>query len=431
MSVRSLDEKLINEIQPYLISDYEELNYVRQPGLRKAFISDNATAVNLTYDRPSQIDYENVFNCLNHLYDQVHVAEAVVKRAYQPKLEEIKNKYSLLKATAEIDDDGVLEYSKAVYGLPKTEYYFYTLQELRTMLVNIESKNFLDHRVTSAVEKLKPILEKAHVSTDWNKFDFPAFETDENSTLMSAAEIKNACEEAFAQYQIEGWQAVISAPGVRMTFNTNQEERIVYIPDDSDTALRKYPLTNAKVRGLIAHEIGTHAVRRENGVKSPLALLGNGLAGYLPGEEGIATYYEQQASGATNFAGGLGYLSISWVVGLDGESRDFRGLFEIVYPYLFLSILDHLSQSSQSLDFNRIEENAKRNAWSRCIRTFRGTTGRTAGCCLTRDIIYLEGNRAIWQLLEQDPTWVEKFSLGKYDPANQEHVAILRDLGML
>ncbi len=427
-----LDDELIKKIQPYLIADYEVLDYTRQPGLRDAFISGAVRDVNLKYQKPAEIDFTQVFLDLEVIAQEVSHAELVIRHAYEPKLEEIKNKYLLLEASANHDDELFLTQSKELYGMPKEHYYLFALTKLRKLIAEIDSAFLSNPKVVDSIEKLKPLLEKAEDFNNFEDFSFNFSDTHLGpSYIMTAVEIKQACEEAFVKYGIEGWCAVISPPGARLTFNTSQEQRIVYIPNDADASLRKFPLTKKRVEGLIAHEIGTHVVRRENGMKSPLALLGIGLAGYLPGEEGIATYNEQRATGVSHLAGGLGYLAISWAVGLDGTPRNFRDLFEVMSPYLFLSVVKQLSLSDLPLDFDDIERKVKRNAWARCIRTFRGTSGLTPGCCLTRDIIYLEGNIAILDLLKTEPAKESEFYLGKYDPTKKQHLSILRELCLL
>lgn len=55
----------------------------------------------------------------------------------------------------------------------------------------------------------------------------------------------------------------------------------------------------AEVRRLMIHEIGTHLVRSANGQRQRLRILGYGITGYLPTEEGLAVWHEQ-LSGASD-----------------------------------------------------------------------------------------------------------------------------------
>ena len=69
-------------------------------------------------------------------------------------------------------------------------------------------------------------------------------------------------------------------------------------------------------------------------------------------------------------------------------------------------------------------------AYNRSVRVFRGTDGKTPGVCFTKDMIYREGNIDIWNLVGEDPDAAMQFSVGKYDPSNPEHLALLSRLGI-
>jgi hypothetical protein len=426
----SIDAHLLAKLTPFLITDYEKLQYNKKFGLRRDFISGKINEFELTYNEPQKIDYIEAFNSLDKVGEEVLCAESVVCRAYLSKIHEVKNRYLLLQASSRKDDKTFFEQSEVIYGLPKLQYYQYAMRGLRKTLENIEALQLADNRVRNAVDMLSP-LQVEKTPTSWDSILLPDYVDDKDNHILTSAEVKVMCEAAFVEYGIDGWKVIVANNGDRITFNVNQEERVLYIPHDEDIRLRKYPLTLIRMEALIAHEIGTHVVRRQNGDNSSLALLGPGLADYLNGEEGIATYREQLVRGASQFAGIMGYLSVSWAVGLDGKPRNFRELFEIMVPYLFLSVIEQTSKSKLPLDLDSIDENVRRNAWARCVRTFRGVTGLNKGYCFTRDIIYLEGNIAIWQLLEAEPTASRNFSIGKYDPTNKEHVSILHELGLL
>jgi len=65
-----------------------------------------------------------------------------------------------------------------------------------------------------------------------------------------------------------------------------------------------------------------------------------------------------------------------------------------------------------------------------CVRTFRGSDCQTPGACYTKDIAYREGQIGVWQVVADSPEEVRRFSVGKYDPANDRHVWILDQLGI-
>ena len=427
------DSTLINDLVPLAVQDYEYLRYSNDRSVKDAFLSGDVREPNLYYTDIDPLAIEERSMDVRVLESVVEAySDELVRRAHLPKLREIREKYELLRAVQAGDDVAVLDASIRLYGRPREDLFRYALRHLRTRLVAVRSL-YATHPV---VGELIARLEQ-HASTDvdevfpWDSIAFPAPRRYVSDTSLSATEIQRMFTAAFLRYGVDGWQAIVDAPGERTTFNTNHDLCTVFIPSDADIAMRKYALTPERVEALIAHEIGTHVTRRARGEHSPLSLLGVGLAEYLRGEEGIATYVEQQVDGTRHFAGGLGYLCVGWAIGIDGTPRTFRGLYDVLYPYLVVSALEHALQYQDAVDVDKVLARSARQAWARCVRVFRGTSGTTPGACFTKDIVYLEGNIAIWQLVSQDPTWVDRFSLGKYDPANEEHVSLLRDLGML
>ena len=286
--------------------------------------------------------------------------------------------------------------------------------------------------VREALTVLRPgVRQGAAAMCSYESIPLPTVKHYPASEPLSAAAVQEQCERALASAGVEGWCVVVDTPGSRVSFNTNHALKTIFVPSDTDLRLRTFPLTRERVDAIIAHEIGTHVVRRVRGEASPLALLGVGLAGYLRGEEGVATYAEQVRDGTRHFAGGLGYLAIGWARGLDGTPRTFRGLHTMLVAYFLVAALEHAIHYGEAVDVERCREHAEHRAWARCVRTFRGTSGTTPGACFTKDIVYREGNMAIWELATRDPAWVSHFFLGKYDPTKEEHVALLSELGMI
>ena len=177
-----------------------------------------------------------------------------------------------------------------------------------------------------------------------------------------------------------------------------------------------------RLKALIEHEIGTHVARREKGERTKLKLLGLGLDRYLKGEEGIATYQEQKIEGANDFSGFDGHFAISLASGIDGKKRNFREVFDILKNYYFIKSKKQTTEGAW--------ESAENSAWSRCIRTFRGTSCQTPGACFTRDIAYREGNIGVWNVIKNNPEEIKRFSVGKYDPGNPRHIWILEQLNI-
>lgn len=426
------DAGLIEDLTELTAQDYEFMRYSNDRSVKEAFIAGDIEEPNLRY---GDIDPEWVEERLAHVATFKEVVEVhdddVVRRAYLPKLREFRERYELLQCAQQADDAGVSDASVRLYGAPQAEYFSYALRGLKERLARVAEAFADDKQVRAALDTLLPLVGQESRVYPWDSIVLPEPRAYVDAPPMSASETQVAFEAAFQRFDTPKWHAVVDAPGERMTFNTNHSLRTVFIPNDEDIASRKYPLTQERVQALIAHEVGTHVVRRVRGEESPLALLGVGLAGYLRGEEGIATYHEQILDGTRHFAGSFGYLALGWAHGLDGAPRSFRGLYEVLRPYMLVSSIEHALAYDEPVDVERFAHAAQRRAWARCVRIFRGTTGSTPGACFTKDVVYLEGNIAIWQLVAKDSSWPERFSLGKYDPANDEHVALLRDLALL
>ncbi len=432
--MRVRDASLISDLSLLAVQDYEYLRYTNDRSLKEAFLAGDPMEPYLEYHDAdlSHIDAR--------LADVAAMAELVerlndpfVRVPYTEKLREMREKCELVRAARMGDDAAVLDASLRLYGDAKHEYFQYALDRVRERVAVVREVYGEHPLVQPCIETLEPLVSgvKTPIDASWSAISLPAVQVYARSEALPSEEIRRMVYEAFERYEIDGWHAVVDAPGERMTFSTDQELATVFIPSDEDLSVRRYPLTRERVGSIIAHEVGVHVRRRTMGEKSPLRLLGYGLAGYLRGEEGIATHAEQVRDGARHFAGVLGYLSVGWVRGLDGVPRTFRSLFEVLYPYLVIASLEHALVYREEVRVEVVSEKAKRRAWARCVRTFRGTTGTTPGACFTKDIVYLEGNIAIWQLLIEDPTWVDRFHLGKYDPSNESHVTLLRELGML
>lgn len=432
-NTRAIDAGLIDDFMPFTVQDYESLRYTNDRSVKDAFIAGDLPEPHLRY---SDVEILGVKDRLERLaeFESVVLAhgDERVRRAYVPRIEEVRHKYHLLEAAGAGDDVRVFEMSRLMYGAPRKEYFQYALSLLSTRIDRVRAGFGTRDRVAHALDMLTSLVNAGGAGVPlWAVHTFPPMAHELEGSALTAREIRDACEQAFLRFGISDWHAVIDAPGERTTFNTNQTLRTVFIPSDEDIQLRKYVLTRQRVDALLAHEVGTHVVRRARGLRSPLALLGTGLASYLRGEEGIATYREQRVSGAESYAGAFGYLAVSWAAGLDGTPRTFRELFDVLVPYVLVSSLDYALTHDEPVQWGELERRVVRSAWARCVRVFRGTSGATAGACFTKDIVYLEGNVAIWELVTRNAEVEATFDLGKYDPANPEHCKLLADVGML
>jgi hypothetical protein len=339
-----------------------------------------------------------------------------IKQIYRWKINEKIAELRMLGETSSGNDRRFLRYSKFIYGQPKKEVFAYTISQIKRVIdgkIDDPSEN-----VREAVKRLSNELSDSLSSeqpkiAELKDFIKESSESEEFSdTEYNADEIKSAFEQALERYKLSGWNVVVVEKGTAVS--VSQENKNVNIPSS-----RK--MKEGKLRALIEHEIGTHVLRREKGERAKLKLLGLGLDRYLKGEEGIATYEEQKILGANEFAGFDGHLAIALAMGIDGKKRDFRKVYEILKDYYFIN-----SKKEESEAITQAEN----SAWNRCVRTFRGTTCNSPGMCLTRDIVYREGNIGVWNVVKNNPEEVKRFTVGKYDPDNPRHIWILEQFGI-
>jgi len=224
-----------------------------------------------------------------------------------------------------------------------------------------------------------------------------------------AKEIVAVFQKALVYLELPDWQALV-APDGQVAIRVNHVAKMLSVPPDRRVS--KIDLT-----ALLIHEVGTHIVRSVNGARSPLCLLGIGLAGYERGEEGIAMMREQAIYGrAQSFVRAERYLAIGLGLGLDGKPRDFREVFEILRAYFRWQ--------------NEEEREAAEKAWRVTLRAFRGTDGQQKGNCFVKDVIYQHGYIDLWKMLRDRLGEIDRFRAGKYDPTNQSHLEVLDELGV-
>ncbi|MFA5961533.1 MAG: tyrosine/phenylalanine carboxypeptidase domain-containing protein [Parcubacteria group bacterium] len=339
-----------------------------------------------------------------------------IKQIYRWKINEKIAELRMLGETKSGNDRRFFRYSKFIYGKPEQEIFAYTISQIKKVIdgkINDTREGVREAAKRLSNELSDPLsIEKPKI-TDLKDFIKESSESKEfTNTEYNAEEIKYAFEQALEKYKLTGWNVVVTEKGTAVS--VSQENKNVNIPSS-----RK--MKENKLRALIEHEIGTHVLRREKGEKTKLKLLGLGLDRYLKGEEGIATYEEQKILGANEFAGFDGHLAIALAMGMDGKKRDFRKVYEILKDYYFINSKKEESEAIIQ---------AENSAWNRCVRTFRGTSCGSCGACLTRDIVYREGNIGTWNVVKNKPEEVKRFMVGKYDPGNQRHIWILEQLGI-
>ncbi|MDP4038760.1 MAG: DUF1704 domain-containing protein, partial [bacterium] len=350
------------------------------------------------------------------------------KQIYRWKINEKLAQLGMMKAAAEGNMRRFERYNGFVYGEPDEDIFAFSVGRIR----EDASKNPDLAWAAKDLLETYPKIENLDVS-------LPSEETINYVREVTKRELSKITEiEPFegkidAEQIVEIFNRVIGKLGLqdewrvvventsRTGISINQEEKAAKIPQSRE-------LTQKSLEGLIAHEISTHVQRRINGEGSKLKLLGLGLDRYLTGEEGVATM-RQQVIGQENideFAGLDYHLGISFARGLDGEKRDFRGVFEVLEKKNYFYNL----KKGQGKD--KAKQMARNTAYNSCVRIFRGTDCKTKGVCFSKDLVYREGNIGVFMLISTQEGKQEmlRFSIGKYDPTNERHIWILNQLGI-
>lgn len=340
----------------------------------------------------------------------------VVKALYLKKIANQCIRLELLNATLEQNDKLFYQLSCQLHGKPKKKYFAYVAKQVGGLCKETATK------LPAESKRLKKIFSKIDVSgVDISAGILPPLVAP-GDVLETPKAVKDIFQETLDQFNITGWTLLVDKTEQRTRFSVNASKKIVHIPGHIQLALRPKPLTSVQVEALAAHEVGVHARRAQRGAESKLALLQLGLDSYLAGEEGIASYMQQQCEGATEFYGFDRYMAAGLAVGLDGTPRDFRSVFVIMLDYYKLL-------AATGTPSGKIVP--VRAAWDVCVRIFRGTTGQTAGNIYTKDIVYMEGNIGIWHLLSDRPQVFPSLFVGKFNPLLPRHVRSLQTLEIL
>ncbi len=421
---RAFDEKWYSRLEELYFEDYTKLEgdkSIRQIE-KTSFLNRVSDNPDLDYPDLFTFDFDGREQALVTLKNEVLEQELnpFVKKIYRTKINELLATLRMLKASRDGDDGRFSRYAKFIYGSPSDENVSYVLQSVNDSMQKAINQNGSEIKTEASRNILNLIsavsLDKGDKQTD--KIVFPKG-LQITGSVESSQEAVSIFSEALVELGIDDWQIVVDKQSRLSTFSADQENKTIRVPSDEKLAERK--ISKKKLSGLVEHEIKTHALRRYNGERSKLHLLGLGLDRYIKGEEGVATYNEQQVTGANDFAGIPRYFAIAVAKGFDGEPRDFRQTFEVMMNYYLATLKD----------YDDLVERAENSAWTTCVRIFRGTTAKTPGAVYSKDLAYFEGNKDIWHLVSKDSDVVQTFSIGKFDSTNDEHVYLLSQLGIL
>jgi uncharacterized protein (TIGR02421 family) len=161
----------------------------------------------------------------------------------------------------------------------------------------------------------------------------------ESQKTVPSDAIKQALEKALSEYGLTDWKVEF----------TDKKLTTVLAGHKKITVSKERKFSDQDAIRLPVHEIGVHVLRAVNGYGQPLRIFALGLPGYLPTEEGLASYFEE-LTGVTD----------------DETRRDYAGRVLAVD-----SVCKNLSFRQA---FDRLKDYAFSNeqAWNLAVRAYRG-----------------------------------------------------------
>jgi hypothetical protein len=432
---KKIDQEFLPALQKLIHEEYHYLTPVDPRSQKQRFY--NTGELELEYPKARELSLAVQQTELEEMSKHVDdsTLPSAVKDLYQAKFSEQQKIIDILAATSQQDDEAFHAASSSLYGVPDPKLFWVVASQINTqfssLIAKVDRKRKTLHRAYATWREYFQTLKQPENIGVYHLPMYNGIYVPHDYEVDSAEKIHRMFSDYLEEQNINNWVVQIDHPGARIAFGVNQSTKVISIPHDSDLSLRKRGLTKVSLKALLMHEVGVHVVRRENGDASPLALLGVGLDDYLRAEEGIATLAEQLITGTTQYSGEVGYFSIGAAIGTLGNPLSFSQLYTVLNAYYILSIADKQLETEGFYELDELRMTATDHAWNRALRVYRGSTGNTVGAVYTRDIIYLEGNRRMWKLLDSEAMIHPDWLLGKYDPTNPRHIAALKELEIL
>jgi Domain of unknown function (DUF1704) len=349
-----------------------------------------------------------------------HEPNVVVRRLYHGAIEDEVCFLRLIEATYEGNGERFWKLTQQLYPQPTSAEMQYAIEQVRQVLlqglkppetaaISEMEQGRRDARQQACQQVINVLYDQLHLSLDLSgepNGDFgDVFSPSPDTPTISAQGAKRFFEAVLESRGYAGWQVILdpNVAGPRVEAGLRQ----VFLPAES------IPLD--ELREYVSHELAGHVARSIAGENSLLGLLGMGTQGYMVTEEGIADYYEWQAAAlhgdpVDDSGIWLGTLSIGLACGVANPPQTFSSLLAFFEPFLLLYRL--LWRDDE--DRQTAERRAQRNAFTRCLRTFRGVPELgQAGICNTKDVVYLRGRWLIEREVAQDETALDRLAVGK------------------
>lgn len=329
----------------------------------------------------------------------IHVQETNinVRMLYLEKIDEEIIVLQRSEATALRDQDTVWKCDLALYGKPTEYEMMVALQPFCAMLLRAKQHE----QARSVAQELLTQLQSWGISPQ-EIAAIPSVEPRQESPVSKEQTYEKRAfphkvvqcffQDIFdKEYHTSEWHVDIAPARDDPYVDINS--RTVFLPSCS------YSLN--KIRELLAEEIETHAYRAMSGQRSPLSLLGLGLAHYGPTEEGLARHRIQQVSmqihGKGKSNSWMGTLRTGLASGVMVPALSFLELSTFFEKAFLANLLNMDSAGTRE----ELLAEARGEAWIQAARAFRGIPDLdNAGCCSLKDRIYLQGYLDVIHFLE-------------------------------
>jgi tetratricopeptide (TPR) repeat protein len=361
---------------------------------------------------------------LSQLKTEIECSEpnSIVRRLYMDAIAERLNELKLVDATARGNDEAFWIYSQRLAAkatLPEMQIAVSQLMQRISQGMESSKTRELSEEMLQKLQLWQLVPKGKKVLNDYQEWKNGIEGNGTNEQRMfSPATLERFFQEVFRTYEFD-WTVRFEPAATSERVDLNK--RCLILPDRSISSMR--------VRELLAHEIEIHAFRSMSGARSPLALLSSGLAGYLETEEGLATYYTQEAARCGSGHEPkpklwIGTLACGLAAGVGCPPLHFRDLFQFVEMIsLLIDFLD-----GKAVPPEHLREKAWRYAQNRCLRTYRGVTHLQPGMCSNKDTNYLRGFLTVSQALQENPAKFERLMCGS---VGLHHLRDLAELGIL
>lgn len=323
-----LDEKMILSVDEKIYEIDEKiklLSYINPQNLeeqKELFLENPEFSPRFFYKKP-EIDLE-------HLKREVKKTPIVNHELYplfERKITQIENKIDLILS---VGSDKFQFYSEELFGSIEKNSY----QSAIKFLNKYTKKNIDDTSETLDTKTAQTIIEdflKSHKLSHWKISIIPETVSDIQVTKRHTILLKK-----------------------NATFKRN------------------------RLQALLAHEIGTHVFRFENGKRQPFRIFERGTAGYLRTEEGLAIWNQN-------------------ALGLELGEKFLTPAYQVVSIYLGqkMSFLDLFHYLKTTYDISN------ELAWKLCLKAKRGLTDTSKTQVFTKDSIYFRGYQDIKRFIKE------------------------------